>query len=230
MRISSITLAIIKVNGGNKTMKTYQSNSKEEKKNFFKRHKYAIAITASVIVVALVVTLSIVFTLPSKQTVPTPPIEGVDDDPTPPPIVDVTNPPAAFAPMTGAALGLDYADDRLVMWDTLELWKWHPAVDFVGEGDVVSVFDGTITDIEKTALDGNVVTITHADGYVSVYKSLGNDITVNIGDTVKAGDKIGVTSTSMMSELNTGAHLHFELKKDGKYVNPASVLPIELDK
>ena len=208
-------------------MKTYQSNSKEEKKNFFKRHKYAVAITVSVIVVALVVTLSLVFTLPKKQL---PPVDGVDDNPTPPPIADVDTPPAVFSPMSGAALGLDYADDRLVMWDTLELWKWHPAVDFVGEGDVVAVLDGTFTDVEKTTLDGNVVTITHADGYVSIYKSLGSDITVKVGDTVKAGDKIGVTSTSMMSELNTGAHLHFELKKDGKYVNPASVLPIELDK
>ncbi|MBD5132806.1 MAG: M23 family metallopeptidase [Clostridiales bacterium] len=207
-------------------MKTYQSKTKESRKNFFKRHKYAIAITISSLVIIAAIVLTVVFTLPQKQPIvdtPTP------DDPTPP-ITDVGTEPSMYAPMSGATLGLDYADDRLVKWDTLELWKWHPAMDFVGEGDVVAVLDGTVTDIEKTALDGNVVTITHDNGYVSIYKSLAADMPIKVGDTVKAGDKIGSTSTSMMSELNTGAHLHFELKKDGKYVNPASVLPISEDK
>ena len=105
-----------------------------------------------------------------------------------------------------------------------------PAIDFVGEGDVVSVLDGTVTDVEKTTMDGNVVTVTHADGYVSIYKSLGSNIAVKKGDAVKAGDKLGVTSSSMMSELKTGSHLHFELKKDGKHVDPSTLLPIDGDK
>ena len=37
-------------------------------------------------------------------------------------------------------------------------------------------------------------------------------------------------SNSMMSELNTGAHLHLELMKDGKYVDPSTVLPVNEDK
>lgn len=208
-----------------KIMKSYQSRTKERKINFFKRHKVAAIVTASILVVALVVVLSVVFTLPEKPVVDSnvPPV--VD-----PPAVDVDTPPTITMPMTGATVGMDYADDRLVRWDTLELWKWHPAVDFVGSGDVVCIMDGKVTDIEVTTLDGNVITVTHADGYVSVYKSLAGEITVSVGDSVKAGDKLGTTSTSMMSELNTGAHLHFELKKDGKYVNPATVLPIEADK
>ncbi|MCX4314098.1 MAG: M23 family metallopeptidase, partial [Clostridia bacterium] len=73
-------------------------------------------------------------------------------------------------------------------------------VDFVGSGDVVAIMDGKVTDIEKTALDGNVITIEHDGGYVSIYKSLAGEVTVSVGDSVKAGDKIGSTSTSMMSE------------------------------
>lgn len=210
---------------GGSIMKTYQSSTKERKVNFFKRHKVALSVIASVVIVALVITLSVVFTLPAKKPIDTntPPVVE-------PPAGDVDVKPAITMPIANASVGMDYADDRLVHWDTLELWKWHPAVDFVGSGDVVAIMDGTVTDIEKTTLEGNVITITHDNGYVSVYKSLAGDITVNIGDTVKSGDKIGIASSSMMSELNTGAHLHFELKKDGKYVDPATVLPIDDDK
>lgn len=202
-------------------MKTYQSSTKERKKNFFQRHKYAIAIVASVIVIAAVVVLSVVFTLPDKK--PTGTVVAPPDD-------SVNTKPTVMMPMTGAQVSMEYADDKLVKWDTLDLWQWHPAVDFVGEGDVVAVLDGTVTDVEKTTMDGNVVTVTHADGYVSVYKSLGSDIAVKKGDTVKAGDKLGVASNSMMSELNTGSHLHFELKKDGKHVDPSTLLPMNEDK
>ena len=204
------------------TMKTYQSKTKDTKKNFFKRHKYAIAITLSVIAIALVITLSVVFTLPDKQ-----PVGGVTVDP---PAIDVDTKPTVVLPMQNATIGMDYHDDKLVKWDTLDLWQWHPAVDFVGSGAVVAVLDGKVIDVEKTSIDGNVVTIEHADGYVSIYKSLDSAITVNKGDTVKAGDKIGAASSSMMSELNTGAHLHFELKKNGVYVNPATLIPINQDK
>ncbi len=203
-------------------MKTYQSSTKDRKKNFFIRHKYALIIAASVLVVATVITLSVVFTLPDK------PVDtDVNVDP---PVSDVVTPPTIVMPINGATVGMDYADDKLVKWETLNIWKWHPAVDFVGSGDVVAIMDGKVTDIEKTALDGNVITIEHDGGYVSIYKSLAGEVTVSVGDSVKAGDKIGSTSTSMMSELNTGAHLHFELKKDGKYVDPATLLPMNDDK
>lgn len=202
-------------------MKTYQSGTKDTKKNFFKRHKYAIALFISVLVVAAVIVLSVVFTLPDKKPA------GVVVDP---PNVDVNNEPTVVMPMKGAQVGMDYYDSKLVKWETLDLWQWHPAVDFVGSGNVVAVADGKILDVEKTTLDGNVVTIEHSDGYVSVYKSLGSDIPVKKGDTVKAGDKIGTASASMMSELNTGDHLHFELKQNGKYVNPSVLLPMNEDK
>ena len=203
-------------------MKTYQSGTKE-KKNFFKRHKYALALIVSVLVVAAVIVLSVVFTLPDKKQ----PITDVVVDP---PNVDVTNDPVVTMPINGAQVGMDYADDKLVYWNTLDLWQWHPAVDFVGNGNVFAIMDGKVLDVEKTTIEGNVVTIEHSDGYVSIYKSLGNDVAVKKGDTVKSGDKIGSASTSMMSELDSGAHVHFELKKNGKYVNPSTLLPISQDK
>lgn len=200
-------------------MKTYQSSTKDKKKNFFKRHWHVFVVTASVLVIAAVIALSVVFSMPDSKP--------VDDPVVNPPTVDVDNTPTVMMPVNGAQVGVEFAIDKLVEWKTLKVWKVHPGTDFVGEGDVVSIMDGIVTDVERTTLDGNVVTVSHSDGYVSVYKSLGNDIAVKVGDSVKAGDKLGVTSTSMMSELETGAHLHLELKKNGSYVDPFTVLPTE---
>ncbi len=204
-------------------MKTYQSSTNDKKRNFIKRHRNAFIVIVSLVVVAVVVTLSLVLTLPKEQ-----PVEAPVDDP--PGGVVVTE-PKIVSPMAGAQIGLGYANEKLVYWDTLEVWRTHPAVDFVGEGNVVAIMDGKVTDVEMhTTLDGNVVTVTHDNGFVSVYKSLGDEIPVKVGDSVKAGDKLGVTSASMMTELKTGPHLHLEIKKDGKPVDPATVLPISQDK
>lgn len=202
-------------------MKTYQSGTNDKKRNFFKRHWHALVVVAAVIVVALVVTLSVVLTLPESE-----PVNGPVADP---PIEQVEK--KTVLPMTGATVGLGYSYDKLSYWETLEDWRVHPAIDFVGEGDVLAVRDGTVTAVDMhTALEGNVVTVTHDDGYVSVYKSLGEDVAVKVGQAVKAGDKLGTASNSMLTEVKTGAHLHLEMTKDGKPVDPSTVLPLNEDK
>lgn len=201
-------------------MKTYQSSTKDKRKNFFKRHWRAAIVAASVVAVAAIVAVSVVFSLPDSEPVDAPVVE-------PPPVVDVE--PKVVMPMTGSQVGLDYAYDSLKWNDTLEMWKYHPGVDFIGDGDVVAILDGTVKSVEKTTLEGNVVTVEHADGLVSVYKSLGDNVAVKAGDPVRSGDKLGVAASSM-SELNTGAHLHLEVKKNGKHVDPMTILPQNDDK
>lgn len=204
-------------------MKTYQTDTNEKKRNFFVRHKHAFIAFAVLAVIATVVVLSIVLTLPSAEPVVAPPEN--------PPEENVVSEPKTVLPMSSAQLGLEYANDKLVYWDTLKIWRTHPALDFVGSGDVRAIRDGTVTDVEMhTTLDGNVVTVTHDDGYVSVYKSLGDDVAVKVGDKVTAGTKLGTAGNTMMSELKTGNHLHLELKKNGKPVDPASLLPVNEDK
>ncbi|MCH5162278.1 MAG: M23 family metallopeptidase [Clostridiales bacterium] len=200
-------------------MKTYQSSTKENKKNFFKRHRNAIIAILSIIAVVVVIALAVVFSLPDSKPAAAPTVK--------PPAT--TNEVKTVMPMNGAAMGMGYSYDSLKWWDTLEIWKIHPAVDFVGDGDVLAIRDGKVKDVEKTSLEGNVVTVEHDDGYISVYKSLDDDIAVKVGDTVRAGDKIGKAGKSV-AELNTGAHLHLEVKKDGKYVDPMTLLPDNDDK
>ena len=84
----------------------------------------------------------------------------------------------------------------------------------------MSVADGTVSNVYTNYLEGTVVEISHANGLVSVYKSLNSDVVVSVGDRVSAGQIIGSIAETMAQESNSGAHLHFEMLKNGKKVNP----------
>jgi len=84
--------------------------------------------------------------------------------------------------------------------------------------EVVSVLEGTVTDVKEDTITGNSITIEHANGITSIYQSITN-ITVKKGDIINAGFVIGTSSTSnIRKDLNN--HLYFELIIDGVCVDP----------
>lgn len=69
---------------------------------------------------------------------------------------------------------------------------------------------------------GNFVMIDHGGGIVTVYAHLAKgSVAVGIGKSVKAGDGIALMGNTGHS---FGKHLHFEVKKDGKKIDPAPYL------
>jgi LysM repeat protein len=68
---------------------------------------------------------------------------------------------------------------------------------------------------------GNLVMIDHGNGWQSVYAHL-SQWNVVCGQSVSQGEVIGLAGNTGRS---SGAHLHFELRYEGAYVNPWSVLP-----
>lgn len=100
--------------------------------------------------------------------------------------------------------------------------KFHSGQDFPSPAGtpVGATADGTA----KVGFDpdgyGNFVKITHANGFVSVYAHL---LTVSVkNDTsVRKGDCIGLVGSTGTS---TGNHLHFEIRKDGQYLDPMKFL------
>lgn len=84
--------------------------------------------------------------------------------------------------------------------------------------DVLASLSGTVTEVKEDPLLGHIVTLTHNDAITTHYASLG-EVTVDVGDEVKQGDKIGVAGKNVFNE-NGGTHVHFELHKDGIEVNP----------
>lgn len=68
---------------------------------------------------------------------------------------------------------------------------------------------------------GNTIVIYHGLGYSTLYAHLSR-IEVSVGQNVASGDRIGALGSTGWS---TGPHLHFELRIDGRAVDPTPYLP-----
>lgn len=67
---------------------------------------------------------------------------------------------------------------------------------------------------------GNYVILTHADGYQTLYGHM-SKIIAKKGETVSQGTKIGLVGSTGYS---TGPHLHFTVYKNGRLVDPLTLL------
>ena len=81
---------------------------------------------------------------------------------------------------------------------------------------VWSVGDGRVVRAGRNGGYGNFISVRHSNGWVSQYAHL-HKILVRVGQKVSQKEIIGQVGSTGMS---TGPHLHYELKKDGRYVNP----------
>ena len=140
--------------------------------------------------------------------------------------LDVSTTPTYVLPMEGATIAKDYSGTKLQYNDSLKQWEIHKAIDFiVGESaNVYAISEGTVTNITTDYLRGTVIEISHANGLISYYMSLAKDVNVKVGDKVSARTLIGQASNTMTQELNTGAHLHFEMTLNGAKVDPNNYL------
>lgn len=101
---------------------------------------------------------------------------------------------------------------------------WHKGVDFAGKAgsDVVAVASGLITFAGKRYGYGLMVEITHSDGYITRYGHH-QEVSVQVGDVVKRGQVIALMGSSGRS---TGPHVHFEVFKNGRRVDPAKYVAL----
>jgi murein DD-endopeptidase MepM/ murein hydrolase activator NlpD len=98
-------------------------------------------------------------------------------------------------------------------------WTMHWGIDIVtAEGNpVVATADGLVIRTGKDKISGNYVKISHKiTGYVTVYCHL-SKILVRSGTKVKRGETIGLVGKTGKA---LGAHVHYEVHKDGQAVNP----------
>lgn len=125
-------------------------------------------------------------------------------------------------PVSGAAIA-PFSGDMLVKNETLGDWRTHNGIDISAElgSAVTASSDGVVTDIRSDPLWGNVVEVTSGD-YVMTYSGLSDDILVSVDMSVTAGDQIGSVG-EIPCELSLEPHLHFDVKQNGEYVDPASL-------
>ncbi|OWR32065.1 hypothetical protein CDO73_06260 [Saccharibacillus sp. O23] len=99
--------------------------------------------------------------------------------------------------------------------------KLHAGVDLTGPSNIKASAPGTVTYAGQMNGYGNIIIISHGDGYETRYGHL-SSIKVSVGESVSRGESIGVMGNTGRS---TGTHLHFEIRKNGDPKNPLSYLP-----
>ena len=94
----------------------------------------------------------------------------------------------------------------------------HDGIDIAGKkgSDVIAVAAGVVTWAGKRYGYGKLVEINHGNGYVTRYGHC-EKVLVSVGDTVKKGQEVAAMGSSGRS---TGPHVHFEVIKDGRGVDP----------
>ncbi len=99
----------------------------------------------------------------------------------------------------------------------------HMGVDIVAKvgSPVYAAASGYVVFADFTTRDGYMIIIAHSDGYITVYKHC-SSLLKKARDSVVEGEVIALSGNS--GEITTGPHLHFEVWKDGKPIDPKTVL------
>lgn len=131
-----------------------------------------------------------------------------------------------FVKPTEGEVICEYAKDNLIYSETLKEWITHTAIDIKADKTSVikSAADGVVKSIVNDPRYGLTVVIEHDEGYETVYSNLLTAEFVVVGEEVTQGQTIGTAGNTASFESSMECHLHFELLKDGEYLDPAIYL------
>jgi murein DD-endopeptidase MepM/ murein hydrolase activator NlpD len=129
-------------------------------------------------------------------------------------------------PVSGEII-LDYAMEKLVYSKTLEEWRTHSGIDIRSDRgtQVKAAADGMVEKIYKDNGLGITIIINHGNGLKTKYCNLSSDNMVKENQKVKQGEVISGVGDTAIFEIGDQPHLHFEVIKDGKNVDPKTYLP-----
>lgn len=128
-------------------------------------------------------------------------------------------------PVEGEVLN-EFSNGELVKSKTTGAWQTHNGIDISASlGDVVlSSGSGTVAAVDNDPLWGITVTIDHGNGIITRYSNLNEGVTVQVGQEVGSGEEIGAVGETADIETSEESHLHFEMVKNGSYVNPLEII------
>ncbi len=92
--------------------------------------------------------------------------------------------------------------------------------------EIVNILDGTVVDVKKDEILGNVIQIKHNNDLISTYSGL-SEVNVKKNQLLKQGEIIGKSGKLSLGEQLENSLL-FEIIKDGKYVNPLNYIDKKL--
>ncbi|MBQ4052984.1 MAG: M23 family metallopeptidase [Clostridia bacterium] len=218
-----------------------EQNGSEKKKGMTKEKKFYL-FTAIGCAVTLTAIILLAVLLPNKNVVDEPtvnaPQSSVEEPTVNNPNTDedkdngtnepvVNTPEGMMMPLETVSIGNDYG---FYHNKTLNNYYEHKGVDFSAEvgTQVLAVDDGVVESIYKDdVLTGTEITVNHGDGVKTTYRFVNVNENLTVGAEVTRGDVIATVAEATGEEYKDGAHLHFEIKKDGKTVDPATYLTFE---
>ena len=212
---------------------------------FFKRNIYFVLMIVCVLAIGAIITVAAVVNSNDDNVVDPPTVvtpgddddDADDDTPTNPDDgddgddddgLDDNKPQKTFTLdgiLSEYTVDIGFSNTELVFDPTQKHWATHEGVDLIAEAgeQVKCSFDGTVKSVTTDSFDGTTVVITHDGGFETTYKLL-DGVTLKAGDSVAEGDVLGTVSSSALSEIAQGTHIHLELTKDGKKIDPTAYM------
>lgn len=152
-------------------------------------------------------------------------LEQVEDLPTEEPVEEPVEAVTFASPLEGEVLQ-PYSGGELVKNETLNEWRTHDGVDIQAAANtpVKCAADGTVSAVTEDALWGTCVTVDHADGYQTQYMGLKSRVEVQEGEQVAVGTVLGYVGETAEAELKMEPHLHFAMRHQDNFVDPAEMI------
>jgi murein DD-endopeptidase MepM/ murein hydrolase activator NlpD len=103
---------------------------------------------------------------------------------------------------------------------TVQRWRTHMGIDYAAPTGtpVFSVANGKIAYLGYNGAFGNLIIVEHPGNYRTYYAHLSNyNVELSVGNDVRRGFEIGYVGSTGRS---SGPHLHYELRRDGAYIDP----------
>ena len=206
---------------------------KEEKTKSKKRLIYYLVLAVSVLLLIAATVLTVYFVAgDAEPTLDVPPYTDPDEPDAPGGVTpDVPDTPSGgeavrFIAPVEAPASTEYAfiyGNKVLRW-----YYRHNAIDFAAEegAAVCAMSDGVVRTIYERPETGNYIVIDHGDNLQSVYRFIEIDSKIRVGDTIKQGQKLGTVAAAYGIEKAEGTHLHLEMVKNGKNVNPLDYIDV----
>lgn len=120
-----------------------------------------------------------------------------------------------------------YSEKEPTYSKTLDVWEIHKALDISSEkgSEVKSLTNGVVEDVFSSDKYGYSVKVKDEDkGIVVVYSNLDKDTKVVKDQKIKEGQVMGKVGDSSRAESEDGTHVHLEVYKNDKLIDPSELL------
>ena len=133
--------------------------------------------------------------------------------------------PALSWPVNGEVIR-PHSGDVPVFLPTLGAWATHDGIDIrANMGDPVNAaLSGTVSAAYDDPMLGNVIEVQHPGGLTTRYAGLATLDLLRVGDPVKTGQLLSPLGKPGAWESQDPPHLHFEVLRDGQWVDPQGYL------